>query len=278
MARIFTGDYSTGDFRQWQYMMSVHVPGQYHPFGDAENFPPRKFYSAQVICEHKDAGYIGRYELRQNDTPWWGGAARSEVSAPERSFAPLGSTMWYAMSFKFDPTFPTNHTDLSWGVIQQFHDDSPIGYSPPVSFGFPYLPSVSITKPGSGFRSGYWYLQHVVWPAPKTPGVVPPATHIIPVFEFPFDLGRWHDIKLQIKWEQDDTGFVRLWWNGARQTLYGGGDTHYGATVPPNLGPAPNQVVTGTSVQLGYYRDKAIVPPGIIYNAGFRMADDASSL
>lgn len=280
MVRIFTGDYSPGDFRQWTTMMNVDVPKAIpaHPFTFAKNFPPRKFYSAQVIAADKDAGYIARHELRLNDTPWWGGGARSEVAAPIDTFSPIGSTMWYAMSFKFDPTFPTNHTDLGWGVIQQFHDNSPAGYSPAVAFGWPYLPSVSLTQPGSGFRCGYWYLQQVIWPTPATPGVIPMATHVIPVFEFPFELNQWHDIKLQIRWEQNDCGFIRLWWNGERQTLYGGGDTLYGSTVPPNLGNAPNQIVTGQSVQLGYYRNKGIAEPGIVYHAGFRMADDEASL
>lgn len=280
MARIFNGDYSTGDFRQWQYMMNVHVPKAVpaDPLSYGKNFPPRKFYSAQVISEDKDAGYIARYELRQSDTPWWGGQARSEVSAPTDTFAPIGSTRWYATSFKFDPTFPTNHYDIGFGVVQQFHDDSPIGYSPAVAFGWPTQLSVALTKPGSGFRTEYWYLYAIEWPASNPPGGVPMATKIIPVFEFPFNVGEWHDIKLQVKWEQDQSGFIRLWWNGERQNLYGGTDTHYGATVPPSTGREPSQIVGGQSVQLGYYRDSAIATPGIVYNTGFRIADDEISL
>lgn len=282
MARIFTGDYSTGDFRQWQYVSNVHVPegrpGNRSPLGTGLGFPPRRFYSAQVISEDKDAGYVARYELRQNDIPWWGGQARSEVSAPTDTFAPIGSTMWYAMSFKFDKTFPTNHCDLGWGVIHQFHDDSPIGYSPALAFGWPHPLSVSLTKPGCGFRSGYWYLQQMIWPPSTNPDVVPMATHTIPVFEFPFNLCQWHDIKLQIKWEQNQSGFVRLWWNGQRQIIFGGGDTLYGPTVPPGAQGELKQSVTGQSVQQGYYRNNAIVQPGIVYHAGFRMADDEISL
>jgi len=282
VARIFTGDYSTGDFRQWQFINNVDVldasAGNHGPLGTGPGFPPRKFYSAQVISEDKDAGYVARYELRQNDIPWWGGQARSEVAAPTGTFAGVGSTMWYAMSFKFDRTFPTNHFDLGWGVIHQYHDDSAVGYSPPIAFGWPYELSVSLTQPGCGFRSGYWYLQQVIWPPATTPGVVPMATHVIPVFEFPFNLGQWHDIKLQIKWEQNQNGFIRLWWNGQRQILYGGGKTLYGPTLPPGTGSEPKQLVTGQSVQQGYYRDNAVATPGIVYHAGFRMADDVLGL
>ena len=281
MARIFNGDYSTGDFRQWHRMMNAHVPRAVpaHPFSYGANFPPRRFYSAQVISEDKDAGYIARYELRENDTPWWGGQARSEVSGVDDTFAPVDSTRWYAWSMKFDTTFPTNHYDLGFGIFGQFHDTSNGGYSPPVAFGYPTQLSVSLTQPGTGFRSpGYWYLFHIQWPPPTSAGVVPMATHIFPVCELPFNLGQWHDIKLQIKWKQDQTGFIRMWWNGQRQTLWGGVDTHYGATLPPNIGTDPHQIVTGQAVQMGYYRDKSIVEPGIIYNAGFRMADGESDL
>ncbi len=281
--RIFTGDYSPGDFRQWEYVMCTHVPEGVpaHSYSSGRNFPPRRFYSAQVISEDKDAGYVARHELRQHDSPWWGGGARSEVSAPTDTFAPIGSTRWYAFSVKFDPTFPTNHWDLNWGVVQQFHDKTVEGtpiYSPVVTFGWPDQTSVSLTQPGAGFRSGYWYLYHAIYPAPSGPGVKPHATHLIPVFEFPFNLGQWHDIKLQIKWEQDSTGFIRLWWNGERQTLYGGTDTATGPTVPPSIGATPEQTVIGQTVQLGYYRYEEIVPPGIVYHAGFRMADTEDSL
>ena len=128
MTRIFTGDYSTGDFRQWDRIMTVHVPigRPANPLSYGKNFPPRKFYSAQVISEDKDAGYIARHELRQNDTPWWGGDARSEVVAAA-TIAPVGSTMWYAMSFKFDRTFPTNHTDLGRGTRAPCEGHSSIG-------------------------------------------------------------------------------------------------------------------------------------------------------
>lgn len=279
MARIYTGDYSPGDFRQWESVMNVHVPegeiGNRSPLSTGPGFPPRRFYSAQVISQDTDAGYIGRYELRQNDVPWWGGGARSEVS-DNRTFAPIGATRWYAMSFKFDPTFPTNHFDLGWGVIQQFHDDTSVGWSPPVAFGWPY--QGSLVQPGNlGFRSDYWYLYLIEWPSAHGEKL-PQAQKITPIYEFPFELGEWHDIKLEIKWEQTKSGFVRLWWNGERQKLYGGEDTIFGATLPPNIGIESNQIVTGQHVQLGYYRDKAIAAPGIVYNTGFRMADAEDSL
>lgn len=46
--------------------------------------------------------------------------------------------------------------------------------------------------------------------------------------------------------------------------FYGGGDIVYGATLPPNNGTEPDEIVTGQHVQLGYYRDKVIAARGIV--------------
>jgi hypothetical protein len=190
--------------------------------------------------------------------PYVGSSERSEVGGGAGAYAPIGSTRWYAQSIKFDPTFRTDHADLGWGAITQFHDYPSGLNSPVIYFGWP--------PPGStGFTSGHWYLLQGRWsPAMSFLGYTA-------LFEFPFNVGEWHDLKLQIKWQQDTTGTVALWYNGARQTLLTGGETFTGQTVLPSAG------VDGVSPQQGYYRQDDL-PTGVIYHTGFRMADSEDSL
>jgi len=245
MARIFTGDYSTGDFSQWTNMQNKLVNGapQSYPGG----------YSAQVISEDKDCGYIGRFELRDGDIPSFGGGERSEVGAVGPSDAVSGNTRFYAFSVKFDSAFPTNHGSLGWGVTNQW-GDSTAGGSPTVSWGWqPDTPT------------GYWSLLHL---PQSSPGVYLTPTRILDVA---LNLGNWHDVKVEIKFSTSDaTGYVRAWLDGTAQTLSGGSTTFAGRTMIPGD--------TVSSYHEGYYRDAAMTTTAIIYHAGFRMADSAASL
>lgn len=261
MARLFTGDYSTGDFRQWTSLANAAV-GANSTIGSGVFYPRRGLYPAQVVTESADCGYVGRFELRSGDVPHFGGDERSEVFGLDATLATPGQTRWYAMSIKFDPTFPTNHRVLGSGTLIQWHDKGTAG-NPGVSLASPLL-ALGWAWPGfSGFADDKWSLRF------STVNESYVVTSAIPLAEFPYDLGQWHDLKFQIRWAYDETGFVRCWRNGVRQTLSGGVDTFYGANVPS---PA-----VGVVVQQGYYRT-AMAPTGIVYHAGFRMADSEASL
>lgn len=262
MTRLFTGDYSTGDFSQWYSLGNKFATtGLNH----GNEYPRTGFYPAATISEDKDCGYIARYELRTGDRPDWDSVSvdRSETFGKALSAALVGDTTWYAMSIKFAADFPTDHQALGSGIVTQFHDHPSALSSPVLALGWA-LPGTT------GFRSGYWYLRHNPQAAPLT------FLGAQPLFEFPFNPGQWHDIKLQIKWAQDNAGFVNLWWNGVRQTLLTGGQTFTGQTLCPS-GVGPANEILGATIQQGYYR-ASIAPTGVVYHTGFRMADSEASL
>jgi hypothetical protein len=260
MTRIFTGDFCTGDFSQWNQIVTKL------PVRDPKLYTPQT-YPAQVIREDKGCGYVARFEVRTGDVPSFGGGERSEVFAPTEAgvHAADGETVWYAFSIKFDPTFPSDHAKLGWGDVIQWHDSTdPASKWPPVlEMGW----AAAGYDPGE-VTDGYWWLTQ----APQNP----PGTYLIPfgsqrLLKLPLNRGQWQDFKMQIKVSSDPAqGFVRVWYNGEPQILLGGSTTFTGQTMVPT---AP-----GVKVQLGYYRQNGIVPTGIVYHAGFRMADSEASL
>lgn len=267
MTRLFTGDYATGDFSQWGEITNQWVPDSSSDAG--WQHPAKGVYSAQVISEDKDCGYIARYELREGDLPYWAVTGeRTEVYGGSDTAALAGTTAWYALSIKFDPSFPTDHQVLGPGILIQWKDYPNSGAGPVLALGWP-----GPAWTASGFQAGYWYLRYSS--IALSAGVYS-VTDVTPLLEMPFDLGEWHDIKLQIKWAFDGTGFIRAWRNGERQTLFGDVETFTGPTLPPSGVGA--QEVTGESVRMGYYRSNTMSDTGIVYHAGFRMADTEASL
>ena len=101
----FVGDYSTGDFRQWE----VQCKG-YNAAGS--EFPGS--YSARIVPD-PSYGIAARFEVRTGDVPPFGGGERSEVGGPDSSGGSEGQVRWYRFATKFDETFPTNHASLGWG-------------------------------------------------------------------------------------------------------------------------------------------------------------------
>lgn len=263
MTRLFTGDYATGDFSQWTRLAnkSYAVNGVYHP--------ARGAYPAAITTDDPECGYCARFEVRDGDVPVGGGSDRSEVFGDDSVYAAAGTTRWYALSVKFDPTFPTNRSSLSWGSIAQWKGAS---VSPYVEYGSPVLNFGWSLIDAPGYRSGYWYL---VWNPQSEPGVGVNA-YARPIVEIPLDLGQWHDIKMRVYWMKNDTGTIQIWRNGEQlsfdSTYGGGGTTFTGQTVCGGTGPA------GVTFHQGIYRDSAITQTEIVYLRGFRMADSEASL
>ncbi|OKH69928.1 hypothetical protein EB72_26750 [Mycobacterium sp. SWH-M1] len=239
---MFTGDYSTGDFSQWSSVQNKSYNG---PGADY-----RPTYSATVVSDPVK-GRAARFEVRAGDWPGFAGGERSDVGSDQNQTGGTeGQVRWYRFSTMFDPTFPQNHADLGWGVTNGWHPDSSVG-----SAGFEW---------GVGARNGFWSL---VVDEQTRPGVY---VRDYTVFETPLDVGRWHDVVMQVKWSTDPTvGWIRLWHNGVRQLFAGGSDTLALSTLVPGS--------TNCYYKEGYYRE-AMQPTGIVYHAGFRAAIDESGL
>lgn len=238
---MFNGDYSTGNFAQWQVVQNKYYNST------ASSYVPA--YPATVVTDGQK-GSTARFEVRSGDVPSFGGGERSEVSASAATTGGTeGQTRWYQMSTKFDPSFPQNHRDLGWGLTNQWHSDASTG-SPTVSWAV-------------SSRNGYWSL---LIQRQSSPGVYLDSTSI---FDVPLGTS-WHDVKMQINWSTSDTkGFIRLWLNGVRQKFVNGSDTYYVRTMIPGT--------TNVYYKEGYYR-QAMSPTGIVYHTGFRAATDEGGL
>jgi len=239
-ARLFNGDYSTGNFAQWQTVQTKY----YNSSG--ANYQPA--YPATIVSDPQK-GNAGRFEVRSGDVPNFGGGERSEVSADSQSGGTEGQTRWYQFSTRFDPTFPQNHADLGWGVTNQWHSNSSTG-SPPVAWIV-------------NARNGYWSLFIQRQSSPGT------YLNTFSIFDVPLGTD-WRDVKMQVNWSPSDTaGWIRLWLNGVRQTFVDGTDTYYVRTMIPGT--------TSIYYKEGYYR-QAMRPTGIVYHSGFRSATEEGGL
>jgi hypothetical protein len=240
-ARLFNGDYSTGNFRQWPVVQTKN----YNSSGT--NYVPT--YSASIV-QDPAKGNVARFEVRSGDVPPFGGGERAEVQAGDETGGTEGQTRWYAFSTKFDPTFPQNHADLGWGLTNQWHANAS-GGSPPVGW---YLDA----------KNGHWSL---VINRQSAPGTYLNSFSIIDV---PLKVGTWHDVKMQVTWSRSDTaGAIKLWLNGVPQTFTNGSTTYNVRTLIPGA--------TSVYYKEGIYRE-AMAPTAIVYHAGFRAASAESGL
>lgn len=232
----FVGDYSTGDFSQWNL---VHNSGYRGPGGE---FVPT--YSATIVRDDT-RGMAARFEVRAGDvlSPSLGGGERSEVMAGNETGGTEGEIRWYQSSTKFDPSFPQNHADLGWGFTNQFWGAT--GAGPPVGWSV-------------GERNGYWSL--VVQPQSQPAAYLQRRT----LFDTPLDVGSWHDVTMQIRWSASDSvGWIKLWLNGERQTFVDGSDTYHVRTLIPGA--------RSVRYKEGYYRHQAPqTPTGVVFHTGFR--------
>lgn len=241
--RIFTGDYSPGNFSQWP---GVQNQGYLGPGAD---FVPTN-YSASIVRD-PERGYAARFEVRSGDIPPFGGSERSEVQGDDSTGGMEGQTTWFAFSTKFDPSFSTDYNIWpQWNVTNQWRPNSSAG-SPPFSFGLT--------------AGGNWSL--TIDPQ-SSPGVYRGGAYSI--WSVPMDRGNWHDIKMQVHFSTSSTGgWIQLWQNGVRQTFADGSGTYYFATMIP-----------GTTAD--YYKEGLYRAPkastDVVYHAGFRSATTEAAL
>ena len=239
---MFIGDYSTGNFSQWATVQNRGFNG-----AGADYVPS---YSATVVNDPVK-GKAARFEVRSGDWPGFAGGERSDVgSTPSETGGTEGQMRWYEFSTMFDPSFPQNSADLGWAVTNGWHPDTSAGSA---AFGW-----------SVGTKNGAWSL---VVDEQTRPG---DYVRTYTIFETPLNVGHWHDVKMQINWSTGiKTGWIRLWFNGVRQTFSDGSDTYFLSTLVPGT--------TTCYYKEGYYRQPAPAT-GIVYHTGFRAASDEAGL
>jgi hypothetical protein len=271
MTRLFTGDYSTGDFSQWSRVLNPSLDGS--PSLNGVNHPRKAAHSAEVLTEDPDSGFCARYELRAGETE------RSEVKGDTPCFAAEGTTRWYAWSWKFDQSFPNNRKELKWGLVTAFKaarvTPSYEEYGSAVlEFSWQDSTSPHYSQTANGYVGLSWNPQ-----TEPTVGTIDPAGGYYGgvLVNIPLAQGEWHDFKARAYWKKDNTGTFQLWRDGVSQTFnavqgFAGGTTFTGQTVCGGTGPA------GVIFQQGIYRNTAATHTDIVYHRGFRMADTENSL
>ena len=242
---MFVGDYSTGDFSQWDVIQNKDINAP------SSGWPAAGNYSAQIV-EDPERGYVARFELRSGDRPSFDASNvdRSEVNALEGTTGGgEGDLRWYSFSVKFDPTFPEDTG--GWGVLtNQWHADVSVA-APPVAFYAVGDKWQLIASPQSS--PGVYLGNKVLW-------------------ETPIALGEWHDVKMAINFSSSDgTGYVQVWQNGVRQQLTNGSDTYQIRTLIPGYADPK------TYYKEGIYRD-ALPSTAVVYHAGFRSATDETGV
>ncbi|MCV7071986.1 heparin lyase I family protein [Mycobacterium rufum] len=241
-AALFVGDYSTGDFSQWDV-----VQNRFYNSSGAGYTPT---YAAAVV-DDPVKGKAARFEVRDGDYPGFPSGDRSEVQGTTAlSGGTEGQTRWYSFAVKFDPDFPQNHASLGWGVTNQWHCNC--GGSPPVGWDV-------------NEKNGQWSL---IVHKQSAPNVV---IDRVDIYDTPLQVGSWHDVTMEIRYSASDSdGYIRLWMNGVRQTFLDGSDTYTTRTMVPGT--------SGIYYKEGYYRQRGIAPTGVVYHAGFRAAASEGGL
>ena len=110
---IFVGDYETGDFSQW-----THCQNRKHSAACSRRL--ESFYGMRVEETIARQGrYAARYEVRNGDSPSWGGGERAEVARYDIGRVYEGDERWYEFSLMFDGAFPAVTGDFF--VVMQWH-------------------------------------------------------------------------------------------------------------------------------------------------------------
>jgi hypothetical protein len=245
--RMFTGDFTTGNFSQWASVHNRYVnnTGAYY---DAHGYS----YPATIVTD-SGKGYVGRFEVRSGDPGIYGagGQPRSEVATPfNMPDMTEGKVNWQAFSVMFDPSYPTTASGVLWGLTNQWHSIVDDGGPP---FGFYTV------------ANGLWTLRFNKHSVP-----IGSQAQTIDIWSTPLASGTWHDVKLQVGWSSSDTvGFVRLWHNGVPQTFNNGQTTYYIRTLNPNG--------ANDYYKEGLYRGDR-PETGVVYHSGYRFADSEAGL
>ena len=176
---VFTGDYETGDFAQWQTCQSAVRNGSCRGVGQGDS-------AMQILPADRarQGRHAARFVVNPGDVPDFGGGERSEVqSSAAGAVVHEGDERWYEWSMRFPENFenPTG----GWFIVLQWHSSKG---SPPLA--------IDMNRRGELYIGG-----DGVPHEPQTIGTV--------------RRGEWVDYVLHVKFSSStETGFVEAWENG----------------------------------------------------------------
>jgi Polysaccharide lyase len=174
---IFTGDYETGNFSQWQNCQTKNYNadcGTRTSFGPAPNM---KIIGANRARQGR---FAAQYTVRNGDIPPFGGGERAEVaSEAPGAITASGDERWYRWSMYFPADFK-NPVNDGWFIVMQWHGNDT--NSPPLAINIGPRGTVDIggdgvphpTKTLGPVRRGQWvdYTLHVLFSQDPTVGFV----------------------------------------------------------------------------------------------------------
>jgi len=205
MARLFTGDFATGNFKQWTRLLTVQRQAV------SQHYPEKSLYPATIVSEDPDCGYAGRFEVRNGDVASGDTGDRSEVTGDDDTYAAAGTTRWYGFSIKYDSTYPVVAGPSSFNGVIQWKSASIGPYN---EYGVPVIGMGTLpTNPADAL--GYWYIFYSPQSAPFS------GSGGGTIMRLPLDIGKWQDIKVRAFWSKT-VGTLEVWRNGEKQTFGGG--------------------------------------------------------
>jgi hypothetical protein len=260
---IFNGDYSTGNFSQWDSVQNVDYNSggaTYTPKLHTNSVDGQTYYPLSLQND-PTYGKAARFEVHGGDYPGFVSGDRSEVGDNSGvSGGSEGQTRWYHLAIKLDQNFPADHTYPNWASLSQWHMTGAGGSGP---FGITAGEKGQITLVVDAQSAPMTFLGNngAIW-------------------ETPYANGQWHDFIIKVVYSTSDSiGQIQLWHNGVQQTFIdhnnwgtGAGTTTYHIrTLVPNAGGS-------VYYKEGYYRARDIPTPGVVYHAGFRSAATRADL
>lgn len=175
---IFRGDYSTGDFTQWDTVQKAGYNGS------AAAFTPDAGLS--IVNDGDGHETAARFTVADGDIPPFGGGERCEVRAGEAADVTEGAERWYRFDLKFASDYPATTGD--WHIVMQWH--AGIG-SPPLCLEVNPDDTLRIQSNAAG---QLWSL---------------------PIGDIA--RGVWVDYVLHVKFSNDpEVGFVEVWRAGTK--------------------------------------------------------------
>lgn len=248
--RVFTGDFETGNLAQFDVCQTAVYNG---PCQDLDNSDHHGLRVQTAV--RRQGEYAARFEIRDGDRPAICCGERSEVDPGMAGQVSEGDDLWYQWSTLFDQAFPADHARQGWGLVTQWHSSAADG-PPPVGL---YV----------DVANGMWGLRI------NQQAVAGVAQATFVQWQTALATGTWHDMKLHIKFSEDErVGFVELWHNGLRQTFTGApcaGQTRCGVRTLVPLGG-------GAYFKQGYYRDENVRDVGVVYHDGLSIARSEADL
>ncbi len=216
---LFTGDWETGDFSQWETCQSALTNGDCRQVGRGDR-------TMSIVPDARQGRAAARFDIREGDVPDFGGGERSEVmSSAPGAVVREGDERWYQWSMKLPADFE-NPTGV-WFIVMQWHSEG--NGSPPLAINIGDGGTVDVG--GDGVPSA-------------------PRRTLGPVRR-----GEWVDYTLHVKFSNDaGGGFVEGWENGrqtvprtARATMVD--DSNYlKAGIYRDTGPATSVTLDGLQV------------------------------